>query len=1061
MAIYKPSNCQPFLNTLDLTQNQYFTCELNTSNVLATGYKIQILDSSNTVIFDGAGYTLFPKGYALNGKEISVPFIIRYESFDEYNTDIVSKGYNINAIYYIASENKWYSLVADEGEEPYRLQIMSKFGNAAINQPFKWIITLAQGQKDNGQLPTDIKWYDMSVASGQVLGSTPSRIQAPLSQEILPDYYIQLCRNQYNENATEAEKSASFIAKRVLISRYDSSLGHIYPTEGEFTQADIDEASFIQVYKTSNDPNVLSGNDKIDYATTVSMTNIQIQIDGQSFTNSTFEVDQNGYYHQYYEGVTEEQSSKFIPYISYYDKGEGVDSEAIFVARTTRLLVKNEKANASDTLFTSPKNGVYVFIESVWDEESNRLDVKWRRASDLDSWAKLLYKVLYVMSGSSSGLSYESDAAPNGVIDSSPLTFTIEKPIVLYPDKSAWKDRVFGTLFKNSDTETFIRPFIGLETGMKLRFIRNNVYQYVSIEQVDKTNWSVKHSAITSLTPNLPYVILSCFKSSNENPFYGYAEPTLNIIVNEGGEIEEDGVIILKNRFVKLRGELSFVNKIPSWKNYQWILNDLTLNIQTATEVIYDGDIEYTFTGLQDEHSYIITLVVEDEYGRILTKEIQCLIRIGEIPNSGFPLKLKQNCRAQAIELDCSRKAVIVPEEVEEGNVEYVDNSINIRKLTIASDGLSGQGIAYIKTEVNLPAVEAGQEGIISEGVIPIPLSKDITINSQHSELSSYFDGEIYRTYIYVDDYGFIQIRIKISAILPSSSYFANGKWNLSEARNQIILRYVVEEKNPESSDWKENSGSVIEVPFVIVHTNGDTSTTWRRSLEEQNRYVVCALVDPANIVTGVVPNSEYDYILTSLGYNLTIDGEQVPDEQYEHLWFTEYNSNTGLINFVINEGNVPVQFQVKDEDASAYSDLMVKTTVPPPEYENFYVQGDSSNFTMWLDHPTYVATQPDGTQINVFDSTKGIVWDDEEGGKFEKLIWDDSSSVGGRLYKQVDINKVSDNGDIISNHSGRQEISNKELILNAVVENFAAYGKEISEPTEVYSKCFISNKRI
>ena len=80
MAVYKPSNCTPFLTCLDLTKAQDITCELNTSNELVTGYKIKILDNNNDVIFEGKKFDpINPNGYensGLNGSTLTLPLIV-------------------------------------------------------------------------------------------------------------------------------------------------------------------------------------------------------------------------------------------------------------------------------------------------------------------------------------------------------------------------------------------------------------------------------------------------------------------------------------------------------------------------------------------------------------------------------------------------------------------------------------------------------------------------------------------------------------------------------------------------------------------------------------------------------------------------------------------------------------------------------------------------------------------------------------------------------------------------------------------------------------------------
>jgi hypothetical protein len=61
---------------------------------------------------------------------------------------------------------------------------------------YKWIISLYQlGQSavdNNKNRPEEIKYYDMTVASGKILGSTNERIQSYPSDQIYNDYFIQL-----------------------------------------------------------------------------------------------------------------------------------------------------------------------------------------------------------------------------------------------------------------------------------------------------------------------------------------------------------------------------------------------------------------------------------------------------------------------------------------------------------------------------------------------------------------------------------------------------------------------------------------------------------------------------------------------------------------------------------------------------------------------------------------------------------------------------------------------------------------------------------------------------
>lgn len=54
MAVYKPNYCYPYLEPVDLTipdGEKYFTCQIDTSNIAITGYKIEVYDENNTLVF--------------------------------------------------------------------------------------------------------------------------------------------------------------------------------------------------------------------------------------------------------------------------------------------------------------------------------------------------------------------------------------------------------------------------------------------------------------------------------------------------------------------------------------------------------------------------------------------------------------------------------------------------------------------------------------------------------------------------------------------------------------------------------------------------------------------------------------------------------------------------------------------------------------------------------------------------------------------------------------------------------------------------------------------------
>ena len=249
MAIYKPSNCVPFMDSWDLTQEHDIEFELNTNNTISTGYKLKVLDSKNNVVFSGGNFEEFPnnqKGY--NGSIITVPLI---KSGKPEFAEALE-----NVIYFQAGStsetetipDKWFKKGETDFEE------ITNFFNGYPNQPYKWAVTLCQGSLNSAELTK--RDYDMEVDSGYILGSTPNRIQSELSEYIYKNNFIQLL-----------DAGGNPIGTRALIDSYDHTYGYIYPLEGSLDQINIDRATYFNIYKGTNDPDAMDAGRILKYET--------------------------------------------------------------------------------------------------------------------------------------------------------------------------------------------------------------------------------------------------------------------------------------------------------------------------------------------------------------------------------------------------------------------------------------------------------------------------------------------------------------------------------------------------------------------------------------------------------------------------------------------------------------------------------------------------------------------------------------------------------------------------------------------------------------------------
>ena len=295
MAVYKPSNCVPFLSCWDLTQPQYISGELNTSNETVTGYKVRVLDSENNTIFEGSEFN--PINFSdkvinsgLNGSILTLPLIVSVD-----NLETADAQYNF--IYYQKGQNKWYGFAKNSFYE------ISNFSNNYPDQPYKWQITLAQGQQNiDGvleQQPSD-EYFDMVIDEAKILGSTGNRIQSWLSENIYKDYYIQLYDASNNE-----------LGVRTRISSYDHSYGFIYPQENTISQELVDSASYFKIFKDTNDPQYVSTARLINYRLKTDIDKVVLDgkfpintesFDGRFKPSGDPSVVSNPYFTQVYDG---------------------------------------------------------------------------------------------------------------------------------------------------------------------------------------------------------------------------------------------------------------------------------------------------------------------------------------------------------------------------------------------------------------------------------------------------------------------------------------------------------------------------------------------------------------------------------------------------------------------------------------------------------------------------------------------------------------------------------------------------------------------------------------
>lgn len=970
MAIYKPSNCAPFMETWDLTKPQVITCELNTNNIPVTGYKLKILDSKNEVVYEDKEFKQLPAGYTgLNESELKIPF-----DATKIDTD------------------KWPNLY---NNYPY--------------QPYKWQITLAQGQITNGvfnQLPTNNDAYDMTVVSGTIIGSTKDRIQSKLSEEIYADYFIQLY----------AKDKKTTVGERVLIESYDHTYGYLYPQKGEFTDEQIGQASYFQVFKNTNNKEYIKTNRIVN------------DITAHNMVNQTFRVENNGPYYKtvdfteanstskYYCVQKLQQSSDGMNWSSEYAKvddltiplsafcGNGVVGS--FVAGETLLLVKDQGDDVPNATkpYTSVYNGVFLFVSAKWVAKKDgdtlgQVIITWQRPAMADTWAEFLGQSFFV---ERTGENWDSTATASGTLGSTPLGFKPEEAIKIYPTKTTEDAKTFGEIFKTVEKKAYIRPFVGLESGMRFEYLQGTISNHVNDVEINTTDWFVQNDSIPALTPDVDtYSFTSFFKTSDENPFYAYTSATLKI---DGFDTEDSGEYVHNSRILNVSAIYGPGEGVKaSWSSYKWTLEDLLYGTIKETETQYSGTISAKFVGLENKHVYLLSVTVQDTLGRIQTAQAVITIQVS-FPQTFKDLKADFVCNDAAVEIDMSVPGVVLPSSADAAYIDYLvkeDNGGSVPFVTADADKKT-----YLVTNGNTDHIVYSDKGVTITygdktvkrdsllkynrmrfsdnltGTLYGPSENIYVLASEHSGLSPYFEGPMIRVEHEIGVYRGVDSKTICEVGLePDTVSWKEGLTKANDKRGQLYAEMAI---------YRQNGSEYVKGKEVIR----STGVTWR-----DTKPVVYAMrEDKGKDDNGKEinpPSDNYDYIDCDAVYEKATDGTISIKEGYKNI------RGAGSYNSSADPDNFGMGFC-----------LATGTTA-------------TGSFGFWSDKKLTQVTQADNSTICVESiEDEWNYWPENE----TEYYWCDESNYG--VYQQVDVNATR-------NHSGRQELADKTFTIQAMFQNF------------------------
>ena len=374
MAIYKPTDCSPFNGTFDLSSDLpiIFECKIDTSNSPVTGYSIEIYNSNNEIIFPGVNRTIGP----IKSNVTYLTDLKEYvkDKFPSLVSNIrnVNSGLNGTVLEIPAIVN---SSDVDNDTTVGRNQIGIVSGETNIlvdGQTYTWKITLYQ-EVENGTKktfpPAEEKFYDMTVASGTVIGSNEKRIQTALIDSddkvvdnlVLIDKFVQPIKidglNDYDPSnpvtGWTGTVPTEFTMTRSLITDYDSTYGYVYPSTAEenaFADGQIvpENANGFQIFKNGNNPSNLGATDMVEFIYDSG------EFNGKMTWKTSAAKPEQSYWEQVYL-VGGNPGGTFYPL-----KGDGYNSFAL--TGSERIVFNNiqdSKVQYDEIYYGSPYNGIF------------------------------------------------------------------------------------------------------------------------------------------------------------------------------------------------------------------------------------------------------------------------------------------------------------------------------------------------------------------------------------------------------------------------------------------------------------------------------------------------------------------------------------------------------------------------------------------------------------------------------------------------------------------------------------------------------------------------------
>jgi hypothetical protein len=1102
MAIYKPTDCSPFNGTFDLSSDLpiVFECKIDTSNSPVTGYSIEIYNSNNEIIFPGVNRTTGP----IKSNVTYLTDLKKYvqNKFPSLVSNIrnVNSGLNGTVLEIPAIVN---SSDVDNDTTVGRNQIGIVGGETNIlvdGQTYTWKITLYQEVKkgnnvsettDNSIFPPDAeKYYDMTVASGTVIGSNEKRIQTALIDSddkvvdnlVLIDKFVQPIKigrlSGYDPSNPVTSWSGtipkSFTMTRSLITGYDSTYGYVYPSTAEgnvFANGQIipENANGFQIFKNGNNPSNLGATDMIDFIYDNG------EFEGEMTWKTSAAKPEQSYWEQTYL-VNSDPGGVFYPL-----KGDGYSSFAL--TGSERIIFNNiqdSKVQYDGIYYGSPYNGIFEpnFSSKKIDGETSayQVTVIWRRTNDAANWGTLSNKIVYCRRD---GKNYEiNNAAQVGEINKTPFKFVEEKPVkifniaeettnivsgqdiennsrifntsnaissilsvinnvgvdvtkdcafevgknyIIYTSSSAIPSGLTisvkyipfnirdytGIIFYNkratNDSDTgriYIRPSININKNMIFKEVTTTANPtWFNINYFNKDYNYITYIGNQGFNPEIDktrYQIKSFYKDSDYNPFSIYKNPVIETQIETADKnkkiLESDGFVNnVETRSFTVRSNYS-QNSYIQWKSYQWILYDSTKRtILEKTEESYSGEILGNFYGLEPQQYYILSLILQTNFGKIIEIDYIIYTDFTEIIEQRDLVRTEFDCDTLSMKTSLKFLDVVLAPDADEylsGDTDptkntayYYDSKPDFYKKNNQVIASVNNGVLKIIGQNSLDFSKSFENYVINSNTRTgsIQIDADEIVVEGSFDFSKDYNGDIFSVSRGEEGTG----TIKISIPEAIKSIGSDGFVALSDDINKVKI-------GPNSY-------------LRIIDNNGivSNSNEWQDSSEFHNTSIWQVngappsgnRINVANFKYAEIDNGDGTYnkdkYLNIAGPFNTNSSEAIrnPMENNQQS-FSFYDSKGVAIQCKKDlDGDQLVPFQINQPDKIIWVD-----NAPAESPKNVVINANGSDIT----------SVPRSVLLN-----EALIWNDD-------IIWKDGTYLKNGTGLSAKIGEVRVNGDIV-----------------------------------------------